>query len=47
MNLDMSKASGPDFILVVDPKKTASLRKSRLLKLFSRLLEGLIGVPCI
>ena len=43
----MSKASRPDFILVVDLKKKLSLRKSRLLQVFFRLLEGLIGVPCI
>ena len=43
----MSKVSRPDFILVVDLKKELSLRKSRLLQLFFRLLQGLTGVPCI
>ena len=54
-NLDPSKASGPDCIPVVVLKicesglsyMLADLFNMCLKELFSRLLEGLIGSPCI
>ena len=55
MNLDSSKASGPDCIPVVVLKNCepdlsyilAELFNVSERVLFSRLLEGLIGGPCI
>ena len=49
MNLDFSKASGPDCIPVV-VLKNYELKLSYILAelfLFSRLLEGFISGPCI
>ena len=46
MNIDLSKASGPDCIPVV-VLNNCEPELSYILALFSRLLEGFISAPCI
>ena len=47
MNFDLSKACGPDYISVVIVKNCEPELSYILAELFSRLLEGFIGGPCI